>query len=324
MDRKKFRQWNLVTAAAVFLISAFTYLSTIEPTASFWDCGEFIASSYKLEVGHPPGNPVFQIIARLFTMFTGPSKAAVMVNSMSAICSALTIFFLYLTIVFFTKRLISPKKRPDGTEDDYSTGDAIAIFGSGAVGALAYTFSDTFWFSAVEGEVYAMSSLFTAIVVWAMTRWYETEDRRYANRWIVLIAFLFGLSIGVHVLNLLALPTIVFMYYYKIREDKPYSFWECVKILVISALMIGFMFFIMIPWLPKLAAYFDLIFVNGLGLPYNSGAAFFVLALIGLGIVCIIQDITFSLFDFKAPVEDITPTILDTMSIVSVSSHLLH
>ncbi|MBP3269347.1 MAG: DUF2723 domain-containing protein, partial [Bacteroidales bacterium] len=265
MDRKKFRQWNLVTAAAVFLISAFTYLSTIEPTASFWDCGEFIASSYKLEVGHPPGNPVFQIIARLFTMFTGPSKAAVMVNSMSAICSALTIFFLYLTIVFFTKRLISPKKRPDGTEDDYSTGDAIAIFGSGAVGALAYTFSDTFWFSAVEGEVYAMSSLFTAIVVWAMTRWYETEDRRYANRWIVLIAFLFGLSIGVHVLNLLALPTIVFMYYYKIREDKPYSFWECVKILVISALMIGFMFFIMIPWLPKLAAYFDLIFVNGLG-----------------------------------------------------------
>ena len=281
MDRKKFRQWNLVTAAAVFLISAFTYLSTIEPTASFWDCGEFIASSYKLEVGHPPGNPVFQIIARLFTMFTGPSKAAVMVNSMSAICSALTIFFLYLTIVFFTKRLISPKKRPDGTEDDYSTGDAIAIFGSGAVGALAYTFSDTFWFSAVEGEVYAMSSLFTAIVVWAMTRWYETEDRRYANRWIVLIAFLFGLSIGVHVLNLLALPTIVFMYYYKIREDKPYSFWECVKILVISALMIGFMFFIMIPWLPKLAAYFDLIFVNGLGLPYNSGAAFFVLALIG-------------------------------------------
>ena len=278
MDSKKFRQWNLMTAVVVFLISAFTYLSTIEPTASFWDCGEFIASSYKLEVGHPPGNPVFQLIARLFTMFAGPTKAAVMVNSMSALCSALTIFFLYLTIVFFAKRLIVPKNDPDG---GYSLGESIAIFGSGAVGALAYCFSDTFWFSAVEGEVYAMSSLFTAIVVWAMTKWYEAEDRRYANRWIVLIAFLFGLSIGVHVLNLLAIPMIVFMYYYKIREDKPYTFWECVKILALSAVILGFMFFIMIPWIPKLAAYFDLFFVNALGLPYNSGAVFFILALIG-------------------------------------------
>ena len=282
MDSRKFRQWNHLTAAAVFLVSAFTYLSTIEPTASFWDCGEFIASSYKLEVGHPPGNPVFQIIARIFSMFGGAEHAAVMVNCMSALCSALTIFFLYLTIVFFAKRLILPKKNPDGSAGDYTLGESIAIFGSGAVGALAYCFSDTFWFSAVEGEVYAMSSLFTALVVWAMTKWYEAEDRRYANRWIVLIAFLFGLSIGVHVLNLLALPTIVFMYYYKIREDKPYTFWECVKILALSAVMIGFMFFIMIPWLPKLAAYFDLVFVNWFGLPYNSGAAFFVLALIGL------------------------------------------
>ena len=282
MDRKKFRQWNLLTAVVVFLISAFTYLSTIEPTASFWDCGEFIASSYKLEVGHPPGNPVFQIIARVFSMFGGASHAAVMVNCMSALCSALTIFFLYLTIVFFAKRLIVPKKGSDGNGDGYSLGESIAIFGSGAVGALAYCFSDTFWFSAVEGEVYAMSSLFTALVVWAMTKWYEAEDRRYANRWIVLIAFLFGLSIGVHVLNLLALPTIVFMYYYKIREDEPFTFWECVKILALSAVMIGFMFFIMIPWLPKIAAYFDLFFVNTIGLPYNTGAAFFVLALIGL------------------------------------------
>jgi len=282
MDGKKFRQWNLLTAAVVFLISAFTYLSTIEPTASFWDCGEFIASSYKLEVGHPPGNPVFQIIARFFTMFTGPDKAAVMVNAMSALCSALTIFFLYLTIVFFAKRLIIPGKRDDGSPGNYSTGEAVAIFGSGAVGALAYAFSDTFWFSAVEGEVYAMSSLFTAIVVWAMTKWYEAEDRRYANRWIVMISFLMGLSIGVHVLNLLALPMIVFMYYYKVREDNPYTFWECVKILLISAVILGVLFFIMIPWIPKLAAYFDLMFVNGLGLPYNSGAAFFILALIGL------------------------------------------
>ena len=196
MDSRKFRQWNHLTAAAVFLVSAFTYLSTIEPTASFWDCGEFIASSYKLEVGHPPGNPVFQIIARVFSMFGGPAHAAMMVNCMSALCSALTIFFLYLTIVFFAKRLIVPKKGSDENGEGYSLGESIAIFGSGAVGALAYCFSDTFWFSAVEGEVYAMSSLFTALVVWAMTKWYEAEDRRYANRWIVLIAFLFGLSIG--------------------------------------------------------------------------------------------------------------------------------
>ena len=276
MDKKKFSRWNLLVAAAVFLVSAVTYLSTIEPTASFWDCGEFIASSYKLEVGHPPGNPVFQLIARFFTMFTGPDKAAVMVNAMNALCSALTIFFLYLTIVFLVKRVIPPK-REDGS---HSTGEAIAIFGSGAVGALAYCFSDTFWFSAVEGEVYAMSSLFTAIVVWAMTKWYETEDRRYANRWIVLISFLMGLSIGVHLLNLLAIPMLVFMYYYKMREDKPYTLWEIVKIFLVSVAILALVLFVIIPLVPKFAAYFDLFFVNALGLPFNSGAAFFMLVLL--------------------------------------------
>ena len=177
MDNKKFTFWNRLTAFMMFVISAVVYLLTIEPTASFWDCGEFIASSYKLEVGHPPGNPVFQLIARFFSMFADPEHAAVAVNSMNAICSALTIFFLYLTIVFFAKRLIRPSD--DGT---YSVAKAIAIFGSGAVGALAYTFSDTFCFSAVEGEVYAMSSLVTALVFWAMTKWYEQADTPYANR----------------------------------------------------------------------------------------------------------------------------------------------
>ncbi|MBQ6254813.1 MAG: DUF2723 domain-containing protein [Bacteroidales bacterium] len=281
MNSRKFRQWNLLTAAVVFLISVFTYLSTIEPTASFWDCGEFIASSFKIEVGHPPGNPVFQLIARFFTMFTGASKAAVMVNCLSALCAALTNVFLYLTIVFLAKRLITTNRREDGGSGEYTAADALAIFGSGAVGALANCFSDTFWFSAVEGEVYAMSSLFTAMVVWAMAKWYEAEDRRYANRWIVLISFLMGLSIGVHVLNLLALPMIVFMYYYKTREDQPFTFWECVKILLLSAALIGGMFFVMIPWIPKLAAYFDLFFVNVMGLPYNTGATFFMLALLG-------------------------------------------
>ena len=152
MDKKKFNLWNRIVALAVFVIASVTYLSTIEPTASFWDCGEFIASSYKLEVGHPPGNPVFQLFARIFTIPFPPEKAAVAVNAMNGLLSALTIFFLYLTTVFFAKRLVKPG------EKGYSVAQAVAIFGAGAVGALAYTFSDTFWFSAVEGEVYAMSS----------------------------------------------------------------------------------------------------------------------------------------------------------------------
>ena len=277
MDKNRFRFWNRIVAVVVLAISAWTYLSTIEPTASFWDCGEFIASSYKLEVGHPPGNPVFQLIARFFTMFTDGAHAAEAVNAMSALCSALTIFFLYLTIVFFARRLFKP-----GEDGRYSLGWAIAIYGSGAVGALAYCFSDTFWFSAVEGEVYAMSSLFTAMVVWAMTRWYECADEPYANRWIVLISFLMGLSIGVHLLNLLAIPALVFLFYYRRREDAPYTFGEYVKIFFISVVILALILFVIVPWVPKLAAYFDLLFVNTFRLPVNSGAAFFIVALLVL------------------------------------------
>ena len=277
MDNKKFTLWNRITAALVFVIAAVTYLLTIEPTASFWDCGEFIASSYKLEVGHPPGNPVFQLFARLFTMFSDNMHAAVAVNAFSAICSALTIFLLYLTIVFLAKRVVKPSE--DGT---YSVAKAIAIFGSGAVGALAYTFSDTFWFSAVEGEVYAMSSLFTALVFWAMTKWYDQADTPYANRWIVLISFLMGLSIGIHLLNLLAIPALVFLFYYKKREDGHYTMKEYVKIFAVSVVILAVILFVIIPYLPKVAAYFDLFFVNKLGLPFNTGAAFFMAALLGL------------------------------------------
>ena len=277
MSEKKFTLWNRLTAAAVFVIAAVTYLLTIEPTASFWDCGEFIASSYKLEVGHPPGNPVFQLFARFFTMFADNMHAAVAVNAMNAICSALTILFLYLTIVFFAKRVVKPSE--DGS---YSLAKMIAIFGSGAVGALAYCFSDTFWFSAVEGEVYAMSSLFTALVFWAMIKWYEQADTPYANRWIVLISFLMGLSIGIHLLNLLAIPALVFIFYYKKREDGHYSMWEYVKIFLVSVVILAIVLFGIIPYLPKIAAQFDLFFVNVLGLPFNSGAAFFMLLLIGV------------------------------------------
>lgn len=277
MNQKKFTMWHRISALLALLVSAVTYLLTIEPSASFWDCGEFIASSYKLEVGHPPGNPVFQLIARFFTMFGDNMHAAILVNAMSALCSALTIFFLYLTIVWFVKRVVKPSA--DGT---YTVSQAIAILGSGLVGALAYCFSDTFWFSAVEGEVYAMSSLFTAAVFWLMTVWYDRADRPNSLKWVVLIAFLMGLSIGVHLLNLLMIPALVFMYYYRIREDRPYSFKELLKIFLVGVVILALVLFVIIPWIPKMAAYSDLFFVNVLGLPYNSGAAFFMVALLAL------------------------------------------
>ena len=308
MNKKTFNKWNWIVAVAVLVISAATYLSTIEPTASFWDCGEFIASSYKLEVGHPPGNPVFQLLARFFTIPVDAAHAAVAVNAMNAILSAVTVFLLYFTIVFFAKRLFGfPVKpgmtsgvkpgmtegKPGMTEgggavsvtagsDRLSVGQAIAILGSGAVGALAYCFSDTFWFSAVEGEVYAMSSLFTALVFWAMCRWYETADEPHSNRWIVLIAFLMGLSIGVHLLNLLTIPAFVFMYYYRKNEDKKLPFKKLLLIFGIGVVIEFLLVYLFIPYLPKLAAFFDRIFVNGFGLPYNSGALFFMVALLVL------------------------------------------
>ncbi len=277
MDQKKFRIWHRVSALAALVVSAVTYLLTIEPSASFWDCGEFIASSYKMEVGHPPGNPMFQLIARFFTLFGDNMHAAILINAMSALCSAFTIFFLYLTIVWFVKRTVKPSA--DGT---YTTAQAIAIFGSGLVGSLVYCFSDTFWFSAEEGEVYAMSSLFTAAVFWLMTLWYDRADAPHSLKWIVLIAFLMGLSIGVHLLNLLAIPALVFMYYYRIREDKPYGFKELLLIFGVGVVILALIFFVIVPYLPKLAAYTDLFFVNVLGLPYNTGAAFFIVALLAL------------------------------------------
>ena len=276
MDKKTFKRWNLIVATVVTLVAAVTYLSTIEPTASFWDCGEFIASSYKLEVGHPPGNPVFQLLARFFTIPFPPEKAAVAVNAFNGILGAITIFLLYLTVVFFAKRLIKPK------EEEYTTAQAIAIFGSGAVGALAYCFCDTAWFSAVEGEVYAMSSLFTALVFWIMCKWYEDADKPHSGRWIVLIAFLMGLSIGVHLLNLLTIPAFVFMYYYRKNEDKKLPFGKLFGIFMIGVLIEFVLVFMFIPYLPKLAAFFDRIFVNGFHLPYNSGALFFLVGLLAL------------------------------------------
>lgn len=275
MDTKRFQLCNKAAGWSSFIIAALTYFLTIEPTASFWDCGEFIASSYRLEVGHPPGNPLFQLFARFFTIFTDKMHAAAAVNSLSALCSAITVALLYLNIVFFAKRIL---KAEDGR---YSTAQAIAIIGSGLTGALAYCFSDTFWFSAVEAEVYSMSSLFTALVFWAMTRWYECADSPYGNRWIVLICFLMGLSIGVHLLNLLSIPAIVFLYFYRMRESRNYSWLQLVGIFILSCMLLGVLNFGLIPYLPKAAAYVDLFFVNVLELPFNSGAVFFMLILLG-------------------------------------------
>ncbi len=273
LKRPLFNRINNCISIVVLIIASFTYLSTIEPTVSFWDCGEFIASSYKLEVGHPPGNPVFQVIARFFTLFASPENAAMMVNAMSALCSALTIFFLYFTIVHLARRIMEKQGKI------MDMGNAIGIFGAGIVGSLAYCWSDTFWFSAVEGEVYAMSSLFTAIVFWAMLKWEEQADQPYANRWIILIAFLMGLSIGVHLLNLLTIPALVFLYYFKKYEVTAK---RTVKVLLLSVFILVFILYGIIPYVPKLAAYVDLFFVNVLGTGFNVGATIFVLVLLGL------------------------------------------
>ncbi len=273
MELKRFKLLNNIFGVVVFVISAFVYLSTIEPTASFWDCGEFIASSFKMEIGHPPGNPVFQLIARFFTLFGDKNSAALLVNAMSGLLSALTIAFLFWTITHLARRIF--EKNTNGTA--LSSANVITIIASGILGSLAYSFSDTFWFSAVEGEVYAMSSLFTAVVFWAMLKWEEQADEPNSNRWIILIAFLMGLSIGVHLLNLLAIPALVFVYYYKKYDVTKKGIFY---VLVISALILGFILFGIIPYLPKIAALFDLFFVNVIGLPFNSGAAFFMIALL--------------------------------------------
>ena len=273
MDIKKLKQLDWLLGGLMFVIAAIVYLSTLEPTASFWDCGEFIASSYKLEIGHSPGNPVFQIIARVFTFFGGREEAAVLVNAASAICSALTIMFLFWTITHLGRRIVERNK------EELSLGSALAVLGAGVVGALAYTFSDSFWFSAVEAEVYAMSSLFTAAVFWAMLKWEEQADGPYANRWIVLVAYLMGLSIGVHLLNLLTIPALVFIYYYK---KYPFTKKGAFYALILSGAILAAILFGIIPWVPKLASWFDLLFVNVFGLGFNTGALFFVLLLFAL------------------------------------------
>jgi len=270
-----FKRWNNIVGWAVFAVAAATYLLTMEPSPSLWDCGEFIATSYKLEVGHPPGAPLFMMLARLATLLA-PSTHYVphMVNAMNCIASAFCILFLFWTITHLARKIFM---RPDG---ELSRNDAAASIAAGAVGALAYTFTDTFWFSAVEGEVYALSSMFTALVVWLMLKWEDQADEPHATRWIVLIAYLMGLSIGVHILNLLTIPALVFIYYFRRTER------VTLKGIVLAALAAGAILLvingIIIPYTVYAGAMVDLLFVNKLSLPVNSGMTLFALALLGL------------------------------------------
>ncbi len=261
---KKFRQWDNILGWAVFAVAAVTYLMTIEPTASLWDCGEFIASSFKLEVGHPPGAPLFMILGRFFANFAGGdvSKVAMMINAMSGLASALTILFLFWTVTHLARRILLKQ------ESDYTAGRIIAVLGAGITGALAYAFSDTFWFSAVEGEVYATSSLFTAVVFWAILRWEDVADEPHADRWIILIALMMGLSLGVHLLNLLAIPAIVFVYYFKKYE---FSWKGFAASLGISVILLVLIMYGIIPGIFRVTSKFELFFVNSLGMPFNSG-----------------------------------------------------
>jgi len=261
---KKYRLWDNIIGWVVFAVAAFTYLMTIEPTMSLWDCSEFIASAHKLEVGHPPGAPFFMILGRFFSNFAGgdEAKVAMMVNAMSGLASALTILFLFWTITHLARRIFLKQ------ESDYTPGRIISVLGAGLTGALAYAFSDTFWFSAVEGEVYATSSLFTALVFWAMLRWEDVADEPHADRWIILIAFMMGLSIGVHLLNLLAIPAIVFIWYFRKYE---FSWKGFTLSLVVSLLLLVLIMYGIIPGIVRVTSGFELFFVNSLGLPFNSG-----------------------------------------------------
>ncbi len=264
---RRFNLINNISGWITFLIASIVYISTIESTSSFWDCGEFIASAYKLEVGHPPGAPLFMVLGRFFTLFAfgDITRVAKTMNILSALASAFTILFLFWTITHLARKILVK-------DNNHNSGNIIAVIGSGLVGALAYTFSDTFWFSAVEAEVYASSSLFTAVVFWAILKWENVADEEHANRWLVFIAFLMGLSLGVHLLNLLAIPAIVLVYYFRKYKVTPAGI---ILSLLISGFVLLFIQFGVIQYIVEFASRHELLFVNKYGLPYNSGVLIF-------------------------------------------------
>jgi hypothetical protein len=272
---------NIFSGWLVFLIATIVYFITIEDTVSLWDCGEYITAAYKLEVGHPPGAPLFMLLGRLFTFFTTPENVAVWINRMSGLSSSATILFMFWSITLLAKKMAFGKNRA------LSNGQIIAIIGSGFIGSLAYTFTDSFWFSAVEGEVYAMSSLFTAIIFWAILKWDEEMDAiKFGEldqtfvpmRWLILIMFLFGLAIGVHLLGLLVVPAIAYVIYF--NQWKDFN-WKTFFITgIVSIFVLGFIQEGIIPGTIALASKFEVAFVNSLGLPFYFGSAFFFILLI--------------------------------------------
>ena len=274
---KQYKTVNNLVGWITFLIAATVYCMTIEPTASFWDCPEFITTAYKLEVGHPPGAPFFMLTANLFTQFVSdPALVAKMVNYMSALMSGACILFLFWSITHLVRKLVITD------ETNITRGQLITVMGSGLVGALAYTFSDTFWFSAVEGEVYAYSSMFTAIVFWLILKWEDVADQPHSDRWIILIAYLTGLSIGVHLLNLLCLPAIVLVYYYKKvpgTNAKGSLLALAGSMVLVAAVLYG-----IVPGVVKVGGWFELLFVNSLGMPFNTGVIVYV-ALLAAAII---------------------------------------
>ncbi|MDA3907417.1 MAG: DUF2723 domain-containing protein [Bacteroidales bacterium] len=268
-----FKKVNNIIGWLIFAIATLVYLLTVEPSAGWWDVGEYIATSYKLQVGHPPGAPMFQLMGRFFSLFAfgNVENVALMINIMSVFSSSFTILFLFWTITRLARKLVA---NPENNQALFP------IMVSGIVGALAYTFSDSFWFSAVEGEVYAMSSLFTAIVFWAILKWEEVADSNYSYRWLILIAFLIGLSIGVHLLNLLAIPAITYVVYFK--KFKKTDWKGFVLAGLVSLFVLSFVMYFIIPITVKLAGAFELFFINVIGLPFNTGSILFFISVIAV------------------------------------------
>jgi tetratricopeptide (TPR) repeat protein len=307
--RISFRRWNNITGWLMFIIAAVVYMMTVEPTVSFWDCGEFILSAYGLQVGHPPGAPLFLMMGRIATLFAGddPSGAALMVNRLSAISSAFAIMFLFWTITHLVRRIYT---RNTSLEVKHIP----AIIGSGIIGSLAYTFSDTFWFSAVEGELYALSSLIVGLVFWAMLKWEEEADDPSSGRWIILVAYIMGLGLGIHRLNLLVIPVVVFVYYFKKYEVT----WKgLIRTLLIAVVLLWLMVFVLIPGVPKIAEWFEMFFVNVFGLPYNTGLLLFVAAVI----TALVLGIRFSLKHKKLMLNYVLTII--TVIMIGYSSYAM-
>jgi len=274
MTSEKFKKWNIILGWVAFAIALITYTLTLEPTVSAWDCGEYISTSVKLEVGHPPGAPLFQMLGAFFAMFTSEvTEIAKMVNFMSALASAFTILFMFWTISNLAKKMALKT-------GGISEGKYIAILGSSLIGSLAYTFSDSFWFSAVEGEVYAMSSFLMALLFWLGLKWESEIHLPRGNKWLILISFVVGLSFGVHILSLLVIPAIVMLYFFKTYKNINLKTTAIATVISVFVLILVFKF--IFPFTLKFFSVSELFFINSIGLPYNSGSIIAAIILIAL------------------------------------------